>query len=120
MEKPNATTAKEFMLLFSYEPNNDYKPTEAEMAQMHQEWGAFFGNVAGQGKLVSTYQLGFEGKQITPDKKTADGIYIANNMMVSGNMIVSAESLDEATEIAKLCPILNMGGVIEVRSIIPM
>ncbi len=113
-------TSKEFMLLFSYEPNPSYQPTEAEMAQMHQEWGAFFGSIAGQGKLVSTHQLGFEGKQIAADKSVADGVCIANKLMVSGNMIVKADSIEEATELAKLCPILNMGGTIEVRSIIPM
>lgn len=26
----------EFMLVFRYEPNNSYQPTEAEMNEMHQ------------------------------------------------------------------------------------
>jgi hypothetical protein len=113
-------TKKEFMLLFSYEPNMNYQPTEAEMTQMHQEWGAFFGSVAGEGKFVSTHQLGFEGKKIAADKTMTEGIYISNNLMVSGSMIVSTDSIDEAAEIGKRCPILNMGGIVEVRSIIPM
>jgi hypothetical protein len=113
-------TKKEFMLLFRYEPNNNYQPTEAELNQMHQEWGAFFGNLAGQGKLVSTHQLGFEGKQIAADKTATDGIYVSNNLMVGGNVILTADSIDEATELAKLCPIFNMGGTAEVRSIQPM
>ncbi len=29
---------KEFMLLFSYEPSNDYRPTEAAMNEQHQQW----------------------------------------------------------------------------------
>jgi hypothetical protein len=111
---------KEFMMLFRFEPNMDYKPTEAELNQMHQEWGAFFGALAGQEKLVSTHQLGFEGKQIAADKTITDGIYISSNLMVGGNVVVTADSLDEATELAKLCPIFNMGGVVEVRSIQPM
>jgi hypothetical protein len=110
----------EFMLVFKYEPNFDHQPTEAEMTEMHQQWGAFFGNIAGQGKLVSTHQLGYEGKQISSDKVVTDGIYMFDKQTLSGNMIITAESITEATELAKLCPIISMGGSIEVRSIIPM
>ncbi len=110
----------EFMLMFRYEPNFDFQPTEAEMNEMHQQWGAFFGNIAGQGKMVSTHQLGFEGKQISSSKLVTDGIYIADGQTLSGNMVITAESIEEATELAKLCPILLMGGTIEVRSIMPM
>lgn len=53
----------EFMLVFRYEPNNNYQPTEAEMTEMHQQWGAFIGNIAIQEKLISTHQLGFEGNK---------------------------------------------------------
>jgi hypothetical protein len=111
---------KEFMLLFRFEPNTDYQPTEAELGEMHKEWGAFFGQLAGQGNLVSTHQLGFEGKQLSADKKITDGIYVSGNLMVGGNVVVTAGSIDEATEMAKLCPIFNMGGIVEVRSIQPM
>jgi hypothetical protein len=110
----------EFMLLFRYEPNMNYQPTEAEMTQMHQEWGAYFGKLASEGKMVSTHQLGFEGMQIAADKTTTEGFNISNNVMVSGSLLVHADSIEEAVEIGKACPILNMGGTVEVRSIIPM
>lgn len=113
-------TEQNFMMLFRYTPNPEYKPTPQEMEQMHQAWGNFIGNIATKDKLESTYQLGFEGKQITSDLSTKDGILIAENQMVSGNMIVKANSLDEAVEMAKESPILQMGGTVEVRSIIPM
>jgi hypothetical protein len=111
---------KEFMLLFRYEPNMNYQPTEAEMTQMHQEWGAYFGKLASEGKMVSTHQLGFEGTQIAADKTTTEGFNISNNVMVSGSLLVNADSIEEAVEIGKACPILNMGGTVEVRSVIPM
>jgi hypothetical protein len=113
-------TKKEFMLLFRYEPNNEYQPTEAEMNQMHQSWGSFIGNIAVQEKLVSTHQLGFEGTQIFADKSLKEGIYLSDNQMVGGNMILKANSIEEAVEMAKKCPILEMGGSVEVRSIQPM
>ena len=111
---------KEFMLVFRYEPSNDYQPTEAEMNEQHQQWGAFIGNIAIQEKLVSTHQLGFEGNQILPNKTIVSGIHIAEKQTLGGNMIFRAESLDEATSMAMDCPILLMGGTVEVREITPM
>ena len=113
-------TKKEFMLLFRYEPSNDYVPTQIELDQMQKSWSSFIGNIAVQEKLVSTHQLGFDGAQISSDKSVNDGIYLSNNQTIAGSMIVKANSIAEATEIAKNCPILEMGGNVEVRSIQPM
>lgn len=110
----------EFMMLFRFEPNFTYQPSEAEMNQMHQQWGSFIGNIAIQEKLVSTHQLGFEGRQITPDKTTTEGIHVSEGKTIAGNMIVKAASIDEAVEMAKDCPILLMGGMVEIRSIQPL
>ncbi len=111
---------KEFMLLFRFEPTNDYQPTAIEIGEMHQQWGSFIGNIALQEKLVSTHQLGFEGKQISADQSVIGGIHVANNQTLAGNMVVRANSLDEAVEMAKHCPILRSGGTVEVRDITPM
>lgn len=113
-------TNKEFMLMFRYEPSNDYQPTEAQLNEQYQLWGAYIGGIAGQGKLVSTYQLGFSGKQVSASKVVTDGMYIAEKQTLGGNMVVKAESFDEVVEMAKGCPILLMGGSVEVRDIIPM
>ncbi|MEA5461044.1 YciI family protein [Arcicella sp. LKC2W] len=110
----------DFMLLFRYEPNNNYQPTEVEMNEMHQQWGAFIGNIVIQEKLISTHQLSFEGKQIFANKSVTEGIHIADKQTLGGNMIVKANTIDEAVEMAKNCPILLMGGTVEVRAIQPM
>lgn len=114
------TQTKEFMLLFRFEPNFNYQPSEAELSTMHQEWGAFIGGIALQEKLVTTSQLGFEGVKISRSKELENGIYIAENETISGNMIIRANGMTEAVEMAKNCPILNMGGSVEVRDIMPM
>lgn len=110
----------EFMLVFRYEPNSNYQPSEAEITEMHQQWGAFIGNIAIQEKLVSTHQLSFEGVQIFADKLVKEGIYVSDNQTLAGNMVVKANSIDEAVAMAKNCPILLMGGAVEVRVIQPM
>ncbi len=113
------TQTNEFMLLFRFEPSNE-QPTPAQLQEMTKQWGEFIGTIAMQGKLVSTYQLGFEGKKISADQSTEDGFYIAEKQMIAGNMVLKAESMEVATELAKRCPILFMGGTVEVRTINPM
>lgn len=109
---------QEFMLLFRYSPSSE-TPTLDQLNEMHQQWSTFIGNVAMQGKLVSTHQLGDAGKQIISEEGIKEGIQITNNQMLSGNMLIKAIDLDEALEIAKNCPILLSGGSVEVRDVIP-
>jgi hypothetical protein len=113
------TQLKEFMLLFRYEPSNQ-EPTAEQLSQMHKHWGDFIGNIAMQGKLVSTHQLGFEGKKISANQSLEDGIHVAERQTLGGNMVLKAESIEQATELAKKCPILVMGGEVEVRNVLPM
>jgi hypothetical protein len=120
MKKSNEKIAKEFMLLFRFEPNNDYQPSEAEISAMHGQWGEFIGGIAIQEKLVSTHQLGFTGKQIFADGSVKDGLCIADQQTMGGNMVIRANSFTEAVDLAKGCPILNMGGRVEVRDIVAM
>lgn len=112
--------SKEFMLLFRFELTTDYQPTEAEEAAQHQQWGAYIGNLAMQEKLVSTHQLGFSGKLINAQKEVIEGFHISEGQTVGGNMVISAANIDEAVEIGKDCPIIAMGGNVEVREILAM
>jgi hypothetical protein len=50
----------------------------------------------------------------------SEGIYVSEHETLGGNMIVKAESINEALNMAKGCPILNIGGTIEIRDTIPM
>ncbi len=109
-----------FMMIFRYSSNPDNKSTTQEMLQMKKDWDNFIGNIAIKEKLESTHQLGYGGKQISADLNVSDGILISQNKTISGNMIVKANSIDEAVVMAKDCPILKIGGSVEVRSIIPM
>jgi hypothetical protein len=112
--------SNEFMLLFRFEPNFNYQPSADEIAQMHEQWGAYLGGLAIQEKLVNTHQLGFEGIKVSADLSVSEGILIADKQTMAGNLVVKAASINEAVEIAKGCPILQMGGNVEVRNILPM
>jgi hypothetical protein len=114
------TKQNEFMLVFRFEPNFNHQPTAEELAEIGQQWGGYFGELGSQGKLVSTHQLGFEGVQISANGSTSEGIHIFNKQTLGGNLIVKADTMEEVIEIGKKCPILLMGGTVEIRSIQPM
>ncbi len=109
----------EYMLIFRYEPTNE-EPTKEQLEEMEKSWGNFIEHVAMQGKLVSTHQLGFDGKIISADKSLSDGFYISEGQTLGGNMVLKAESIDDAVVMAEKCPILFMGGTVEIRNIVPM
>jgi hypothetical protein len=113
------TPSPEFMLLFRFEPTTE-QPTPEQLQEMGKCWGEFIGTIAMQGRLVSTHQLGFEGNQIFADQTIQEGFHVTNLQMIAGNMVLKAESMEVATNLAKKCPILLMGGTVEVRNITPM
>ena len=111
---------KEFMMIFRHTNSNNYTPSAEEMQEGMKEWQNWIGGIAAQVKLVSTHQLGFEGKILKANCIVLDGPHISLKEMVGGNMIVKAGSLEEAVEMAKGCPILGMGGNIEIRNIMQL
>ena len=109
-----------FMMLFRYIPDFEYQPTLQEQADIKEQWGTFIGTIAIKEKLVHTYQLGFEGRQLMPDQQLSNEILIHQKQTLSGTMTVKANSIEEVTEMAKSCPILKIGGTVEIRTILPM
>lgn len=109
--------ALEFMMIFRYEPQPNYQPTPEEIRSQTESWGKFIGGLAVQGKLVHTYQLGFDSRQIAADHSVVEGYPTVNGQAISGNMTVKAGNMDEAVAMAQESPILKMGGSVEVRSI---
>ena len=57
------------------------------------------------------------GKIVKADSVIADGPYAEIKESIVGYSIVKADSVEEATELAKGCPILKVGGNVEVREI---
>lgn len=111
---------KEYMLIFRFQPDPNFQMTPEMEAESAKQWGGWIGAVAGQGKFVNTSQLGFEGAVLNADKSTSQGIYTSESNAIGGNMIVKTDSMEDALEISKGCPILGMGGSVEVREILPM
>lgn len=106
------------MMIFRHVPGADISPEQLQASiKLWQDW---LGGIAAQGKFSSTNQLGFEGKTLKPNHVVTDGPYAEVKEIVGGYAIVKAASLDEALKMAEGCPILLMGGHVEVRDIVQM
>ncbi|MDR3681936.1 MAG: YciI family protein [Flavipsychrobacter sp.] len=109
---------KEFVLLFQNAPAGDNKPSPEQMQAMMKEWDNYMGSIAAQGKYVSGSRLGGEGKTLKPGNVVTDGPYAEIKEILGGFIIVKADSLNDAFELAYGCPILTVGGYVEVRPVI--
>lgn len=112
----------EYIFIFRFAPNKEFNPTVETESSAKQAWGKWIGKIAAQVKFVSTHRIGFEGTIVHSNLELTAGFYqdSATKEIVSGTMIVKSDSLKKATEIAQGCPILTIGGSVEVRDLIPM
>lgn len=112
---------KDFALIFRNEAGNEAKLTPEVVNTLVTDWGNWVGSIATSGKLTSPgSRLGFDGRSIKPGNVVADGPYAEIKETLRGFHVVKADSIDEAISIANGCPILSIGGSVEVRDIIPM
>jgi len=111
---------QEFMMIFRMAPMGEFQPTPEQIQESIKQWQDWIGGIAAQGKFVSTNQLGFQGKTLKSDGVVTDGPYAEVKEIVGGNIVVKAADLDEALKLAEGCPILYIGGHVEVRDIMKM
>ena len=107
---------EKFMYLFRGGDAADQSP-EAMQAHM-QKWFNWMGDLSQKGVLVGGEPLQRAGKQLNgAGIAPTDGPFIEAKEMVGGYLIVNARDLDEAVELAKGCPGLEVGGKVEIRPI---
>lgn len=113
---------KEFLFVFRRdEVSKEAQPSPEQMQAMMKPWQDWMGSIAAQNKLASPgNRLGSEGKVVKPNKVVTNGPYVEMKESVGGYILVKANDIDEAAEFAKGCPILTVGGNVEVRPVIAM
>ena len=113
---------KEFVLVFrasSAQPAN--QPSPEQLQAILTSWQNWMGGLAAQKKLASSgNRLGSEGKVVKPNNVITNGPYVELKEAIGGYIMVNATSIDEAVELAKGCPILTIGGNVEVRPVVSM
>lgn len=93
-----------------------------EGQQTMQKWMAWMQELGQNGHLKDAGQpLESAGKVVAGRSKTVtDGPYAETKDIVGGFTLVTAESLAQAAELSKGCPIFDAGGMVEVRPVMLM
>lgn len=108
---------KEFVLVFHKDAR--FKETESSDRenQMHlKDWHDWFRCLAAQDKLAIPIQFWDpQGKVLKPDKIVTEGPYSEIEKSVDGLIFIKAKDYTEAKEIARECPVLELGGTVEIR-----
>ena len=109
---------KEFLLVFRTDYKTMPKWSPEEMQATTQKWMNWVAGIAAQGKLADRgNRLVSSGKVLKSDGIISDGPYTEIKESIIGYSIVKATSLEEATELANDCPVLSIGGNVEIREI---
>lgn len=91
-----------------------------EETQAHMEkWQHWIGSLAAREIFVDGQPLMPEGKRLAGKSAVlTDGPYAEGKEMIGGYLIVKANDLEEATELARACPIFENDGAVEIREMI--
>lgn len=113
---------KEFLFVFRNEGTpSQVAPSPEQMQAIMKKWQDWMGGIAAQNKMANPgSRLGSQGKVVKGNNVVSDGPYAEIKETIGGYIIVKAGSIDEAAELAKNCPILEVGGNVEVRPVIAM
>lgn len=95
-------------------------PSQEEMQAAIKPFQDWIGGIAAQNKLVSPpkkWDLG--GRVVRQNNTVTNGPYAEIKESLGGLFLIRAENYDEAVEIAKGCPVIQYGAVVEVRMAVP-
>lgn len=107
----------EFLLVF----RRDYKtkeiqPSPEELQAHLGRWRQWFDSLRERDLLARPPQpWESTGKVLKHDKSVTDGPYAEIKESIGGFIVIRAGSYEEALEIAKSAPVLELGGTVEVR-----
>jgi hypothetical protein len=109
---------EEFVLIMRHEDGSKLASPEQMQIWMKQtmDW---IGGIAAQNKFVAGTGLPFEDARVVrPNNVVTNGPFGEIKETIGGYIIVKANSVDEAVEFAKGCPVLQgEGNSMEVRKI---
>ncbi|HYG40461.1 MAG TPA: YciI family protein [Cytophagales bacterium] len=112
----------DFLLIFRRDfTHKEAQPSPEKLQNSIKEWQNWFGGIAAQNKLARPIQRwDAEGKVVKGNKNVINGPYVEIKEAIGGLIFIKAKDYDEAVEIAQGCPILQLGGNVEIRMASPV
>lgn len=100
--------------VFAYSGGRGVSADEAERKAQYARWEEWFGTLGSA--IVDGGAATGAARTVAAGGSVTDG----GSRGLSGYSVVSAESLDAAVELAKGCPVLEVGGDVDVYEAIEM
>lgn len=110
-------TKSDYLLLFR---NNSWHQdlSAEEIQRVMKQWMGWFDNLVAEGRCLGGQSLETDGRVVTGEnRRVTDGPFAESKESVAGYFILHVNDIDEASEIAKLCPGLDYGITVEVRKL---
>ena len=99
-------------------------PTPEQMKEALKPYQEWIAGIAAQDKLVAPpKRWDADGRGIKFEKKkeqVQSGPYAESKESIGGLFLIKAKDYDEAVELAKGCPIIQYGAIVEVRMAVPV
>ncbi len=99
------------------------RPTQEQMQSALKPYQHWIATIADQNKLVAPPKRWDVGGRVVQGERsglvTSEGPLAVGDLSIGGLFLVKADSYEEAVDLAKACPIIQYGAVVEVREAIP-
>ncbi|HEY3252198.1 MAG TPA: YciI family protein [Ignavibacteria bacterium] len=109
---------KDFIFLFRSLQSELQKLSPEEMQKLMEKWSLWIKKLSDANRYKFGDRLSRDNAKTVADfgRVITDGPYIESKEIVGGYIIIQAETMNEAVEISKECPIYNIKGIVEVRT----
>ena len=107
----------EFLLVFRSDYNTKRAGLSTGLMQTYlKHWDDWLDNLAALNILARPFQcLDPQGIIVSPGNTAASGPYFELKESIAGLIVIKANNYEEALKIAQSCPILEVGGNVEIR-----
>jgi hypothetical protein len=110
----------EYLLIIHRDISREGSPSAQQLQEVIKPFQDWIGGIAAQNKLAAPpKRWDGAGKIVKQNNVVTDGPYAEIKEAVTGTILIRANDYEEAAEIAKGCPVLKWGAVVEVRMALP-
>ena len=108
-----------FMYLFRRDPSVQRTMSAEQMQQTMKKWMDWKDHLERNGHIRQFGERMEEtGKVVRGKAKTVtDGPYVEVKDSIAGSVLIEAKDMDQAIELARGCPVLDIDGSVEIRPI---
>lgn len=105
----------EYLIIIHRDVSKEGSPSPQQLQELIKPFQDWLGGIAAQNKLVAPPTRWDVAGKVIRNNVVTDGPFAEIKEAVTGTVLIRAKDYDEATEIAKGCPALKLGSVVEVR-----